>query len=292
MATREIDTRDSIRVVTSNNFLKAAGLEKTSIKARKLLYVAMAQCRMDDEGFFTYRISVKEFAGLMGIDASNVYDEADKLTDELMHGFIKYIPEGRKRFKKFQLFKKCEYTGSEIVFEMSEDMTPTMLNLKKDFTQPLLQDFMHMRSNYSIEVWHLLQREMHSRKPGTKRMEFYVSLEELRRITGTDKQKTYDKLSNFKNRILDKALREIEECCGVQITYTNHKQGRNIIGFDFVATYLGIDLTDYEPPQKYIDRARRFNLQQEAKRRKLTPEEQAEYDTLCAHAEQIELDFD
>ena len=126
----------------------------------------------------------------------------------------------------------------------------------------------------------------------TKRMEFYVSLEELRRITGTDKQKTYDKLSNFKNRILDKALREIEECCGVQITYTNHKQGRNIIGFDFVATYLGIDLTDYEPPQKYIDRARRFNLQQEAKRRKLTPEEQAEYDTLCAHAEQIELDFD
>lgn len=290
MPKRDIDTRESIRVVTSNNFLKAAGLENTTLKARKLLYIALAQCRLDDAGFYEYRITVPEFAELMGIASSHVYDEADKITDELMHGFIKYIPEGKKRFRKFQLFKTCEYTGSEIIFEMSEEMTPTMLNLKKDFTQPLLQDFLHMRSNYSIEIWHLMQKTMHSKKPGTKSIKFFIGIDELRQITGTvDK---YTAIGMWKERILDKALREIDECCGVKISYENRKKGRIVIGFDFTAVnIMGFDLTDYEPPQEVLDRVRSFELKQKAKSRELTPAEQEEYEKLCAGAQQMEFDL-
>lgn len=231
---KKVDTRSSVRVVTSNNFLKAAGLEKISLKARKLLYIAMSQCKQNDKGFFEYSITAKDFARLMDVSVSHVYQDADKITDELMRGFIK-IQSG-KTFLKFQLFDKCVYSDATLIFKMSIDMTPILLDLKKDFSKPLLQDFMHMNSSYSIEIWHLMQKAMHSVKPGlADTIEFDLSLEELRTVTGT--QNKLKQIGQFKQRVLDKALREIEDHCGVKISYENLKEGRTVTGFHFTAMH-------------------------------------------------------
>ena len=283
-----MDLRDEIRVVTSNNFLKASGLENISVKAVKLLYLALAQCKLNDKDFFTYTIKAKDFAEFMGIDPSNIYQEADKITDELMQGFIKYVPINKKTFVKHQLFSICKYTESaEITFRMSEEMTPIVLGLKKDFTQPLLKDFARMRSGYSVSIWHIMQREMQSKKPGIlDEIEFELSLEELRKITGTEKQKTYDKISNFKNKILDKAIREIRDNCAVDITYTNIKSGRYIVGFHFIAKSLyHIDRTSIRA--ETLAKAEAF---EQKKIREMTAKEKEEYDRLTAHAEQLSLD--
>ena len=238
-----LDTKadEKIRVVTSNNFFKASGLEKTSLKARKLLYLAISQCKKSDTEFFTYSIRASDFARIMNISRSHVYEEADRITDELMHGFIKYVPVGEKKFKKFQLFETCEYTeDAEIKFKMSKDMTPILLNIKKDFTKPCLIDFMKMNSNYSIEVWHLMQREMHSKKPfGNRIIEFDLMLDELRFCTGTENK--FKQIVQFKERVLDKAIREIKECCNIVITYENIKKGRSIKGFHFIAKSIRFD---------------------------------------------------
>lgn len=281
MGNRKIDTRKSIRVITLNNFVTAAGLENISLKARKLLYVAIAQCRMNDEDFYEYSISVREFSELMGIDASNVYKEADALTDELMHGFIKYIPEDKKNFKKFQLFAVCEYTEKEgIKFQLSRDMTPILLKLKENYLQPYLDDFIRMRSNYSIEIWHLMQREMRSKKPGVSNViEFDLELKEMRQVTGTwNKLK---QLSQFKERVLDKAIREISDNCGVIITYSNIKAGRTVTGFHFHAV-SPIHVDETQVSQRTRDKVAFFQLKQEAKIRNLTLEEKKEYDRLAA----------
>lgn len=235
MSGKKVDTRNSVRVVTSNNFLRAAGLEKTSLKARKLLYIAMSQSKQTDKGFFEYSISAQDFAKLMGTSVQTVYQDADTMTDELMKGFIKIDqrPEG-KGFLKFCLFEECSYSNAVLTFKMSKDMTPILLGLKKDFSKPLLADFLQMNSNYSIEIWHLMQQYMHSLKPGiTDKIEFDISLDELRRVTGTeDKLK---KISQFKERVLDQAIKEISERCGVNITYENLKTGRAVTGFHFIA---------------------------------------------------------
>ena len=46
---------------------------------------------------------------------------------------------------------------------------------------------------------------------------------------------SYDILSNFKRRVLDPALQEIEDCQLAKISYTNIKKGRTVVGFHFVA---------------------------------------------------------
>lgn len=231
---KKADTRNSVRVVTSNNFLRAAGLEKTSLKARKLLYIAMSQSKQTDDGFYEYAISAQDFAQLMDTSAQNIYQDADSITDELMKGFIKIERDNGKGFLKFCLFEECSYLNGLLTFKMSKDMEPILLGLKKDFSKPLLADFLQMNSNYSIEIWHLMQQYMHSAKPGVAdRIEFDISLDELRRITGTENK--LKKVSQFKARVLDQAIKEITERCGVRITYDNLKTGRSVTGFHFVA---------------------------------------------------------
>lgn len=289
---KEMDTRKNLKVVTSNNFITAKGMENISLKARKLLYLTTAQIQLGDTEFFEYKIKASEFAELMGISASHVYEEADKITDELMKLYISVVPEGKKKFKKYHVIRTCEYDDEAYLkVKIDDEMLGFFVGLKKNFSKPELFDFLKMNSNYSIEIWHLMQREMRSNKPAARRIEFYLSLEELRQVTGTTEIKSYDKLSNFKNRILDKALREIKDNCATKITYTNKKKGRTVIGFDFVAiNEYGIDLTDWEKKhpieaETAKKKGRKVELQQLANKRHLTTAEADELQALI-----LELD--
>lgn len=287
---KKIDTRESVKTVTSNSFITAKGLEKLSLKARKMLYIAISQCRQNDKDFYTYEISVKDFAELMNITPEAVYSEADKITDELMSGVLRVIPEGKKYFKKYSLFSMCEYEHDGVLrFKLNPDMTAFLLELKGDFSQPLLKDFMRMKSPYSMAIWHLMQREMHSHKPGvTNVIQFDLSLEELREVTGT--QDKLKQLGQFKERCFDKALREIDENCGIKITYENIKKGRTVVGFRCSAVSV-FHIDEDKIPQKVKDRVRLHDLTEQGRKRELTPEEQAEYDLLIANSEQMELKF-
>ena len=292
---REIDKRDSLRVVTSNSFITAKGLESLSLKARKLLYIVTAQCRMNDEKFYEYSISPKEFAELMEIDKSNVYREAKKITTELSKSFIEIIPEDKKGYRQYPLMASSIYEEEKMVIELNPRMTSFLLQLKKDFSKPLLNDFMKMNSPYSMAIWHLFQREMHSRKPGTRRIEFFVSVEELRKVTGTENK--LKQIGQFKERVLDKALREIKDNCATNITYTNRKKGKNVIGFDFVAiNEIGVDLTDWEKEfektekgQRIKKKARRLEIINKSKNEELTQSEKIELQELEEELAQMTL---
>lgn len=256
---KKADTRKSVRAVTSNNFITAMGIEEMSLKARKLLYVAISQCKKNDQEFFEYQISARDFAKLMDVEPQAVYKESDAITDELMRSFIRLETpqekqQRKKHYRKYQIFSKCEYHDAILNFKLNPDMTDFFLNLKKDFTKPLLSDFLRMNSNYSIEIWHLIQREMKSIKPNsTDIIQFDLSLEELRAVTGTkDKLK---KIAHFKDKCFDKALREIYDNCGVSITYENIKEARKIVGFRCTAVSV-VHIDAENIPDNVKERAR------------------------------------
>lgn len=242
---RETNTKDNVRVVTSNYLITTDGLSDLSIKARKLLLLAIAQCKMCDEEFYCYRISIKDFSQLIGVDATGLYKTVDRITEELVVTRVKI--NYTKRVEKYPLFVRCAYEKNKYIeFILNPYLADTLLSLKKDFTKPLLKDFMRMKSLYSLQIWHLMQREMKSKKPNlTSKIEFDLTLDELRQVTGTQNKAVYNAIGNFKNKVLDKALKEIEENCCVKISYENIKQGRTVIGFHFTAiNSLHIDIAE------------------------------------------------
>jgi plasmid replication initiation protein len=232
---KKIDKRDRLRVVTSNGLIVAEDLADLSLNARKLFYVAISQCRKGDTEFYKYKVAPTELAEMWGISRQQIYQTIDKTTTELMKVIIRTIDTDGKSFKKRHLFETCDYTSDKILeFKLNSEMIEMLLGLNKNFSKPLMWEFMRMRSPYSMAVWHLMQKEMHSLKPMmTAPIEFDLTLEELRKVTGTEKK--LKQISQFKERVLDKALREIKENCLVNISYTNIKRGRSVIGFRFTA---------------------------------------------------------
>lgn len=290
---RKTDTRSNIKVMTANDFITAHGMDKMSLNARKLLYLAISQCRKTDTDFFEYNISIRDFADLTGIHENNLYSHAKDITRDLMSTTIECTLD-TKGYEQYSLFSKCTYRiGTGIItFKLNPDMTDFLLNVKKDFTQPLLADFVRMNSPYSMAVWHLMQREMHSKKPGiTQAIEYDLTVSELRQVTGCENK--LKQIGQFKERVLDKAIREIRDNCGVVITYTNIKNSRTVVGFHFVAVQE-YHLNDVDIPQNLKDRVAKGKQriaaeQQKRGIREMTEQERQEYNRQTAYAEQIDL---
>lgn len=242
---KSVQRSPKMQIVTANDFITAVGLESMTLKAKKLLYVAISQVKLTDKEFYEFRLTPLEFSDMMKIDVSHVYGEAEKICDELSALFLKIREE--KSTVNYSVFSRIEYSDtSDIIFKLNKDMSDFLLQLRGQFSKPLLEDFLTMRSPYSMSIWHLMQQYMHSRKPKIMEpIEFDISLQELREVTGTDKVKTYDRLSNFKDRILAQALKEIKDTAGVKVTYTDIKKGRAVTGFHFKAESL------YEPAEPF-----------------------------------------
>ena len=285
---KKMNTKENVKIVTSNDFIMALGLENLSLKARKLLYITISQCKKNDKNFYMYEISVKKFAELMGITSEAVYGESQKITYELLKTVLRVIPKNQKDYEQYTVFSKCKYNHNGVItIKLNPDMTNFLLDLNKEFTQPLLKDFLKMKSSYSIEIWHLMQREMKSKKPGvTDKIEFELSLEELRAVTGT--QRKLKQLNDFKVNCFDKAIREIEENCNVKITYKNIKSGKKVVGFACTAvSTLHVDEDEIDIDTK--NRVRLGVLRIQKKSKPLSKEEQAEYDRLVENSEQMSL---
>ena len=231
---KKLDKRDNITIVSDNGLIDAQNLPKLSLNARKLFYIAVSQCRKDDREFYKFETTPTELAEMWGISRQEVYQVAEPICKELMQIVIT-LRTGRKSFRMRHLFEICEYDDdAKLTFKLHSEMSDLLLGLKKDFSKPLLWDFMQMRSPYSMAIWHLFQREMRSSRPKTTQiLKFDISLEELRAVTGCEKK--FTAISEFKRFVLDKAIKEIRNNCLVEITYSNLKRGRTITGFRFAA---------------------------------------------------------
>lgn len=234
MKDKKIDKRENLRVVTDNRIIEAQDLPKLSLNAKKLFFIAVAQCRRNDTTFYEYETTPIELAEMWGVSRQDVYSLADKITTELMKIVIT-LPNGEKGFKKRHLFEKCDYDDDSVLtFKLHSEMTDLLLGLKKNFSKPLVWDFMKMKSPYSMAIWHLFQREMKSFKPMINSpIEFEISLDDLRKVTGLETK--FNGISEFKRFVLDKAIAEIKRNCLTDITYVNIKRGRTVIGFRFTA---------------------------------------------------------
>lgn len=286
---KKIDQRESLTVVTDNSVIEAPDLPKLSLNARKLFYIAVSQCKCSDTQFYMYDTTPTELATMWGISRQEVYQVAKKTCKELMQIVIT-LPNGEKGFKMRHLFEKCDYDDSSVLtFKLHNEMTDLLLGLKKNFSKPLVWDFMRMKSPYSMAIWHLMQREMKSFKPmRSAPIMFEVSLEELRKVTGC--QNKLKQLSEFKNRVLDKALAEIKKNCFVDVSYTNIKQGRTVVGFYFTAKSLfgSIDVENMSYRQQ--QKMRRTNLLKKKIDGNITVMELNELEELTEELSQMSLE--
>lgn len=235
MAKREADYNKENKMVVRNDYVKAIHPDRMSVNAMKLFRLTIAQCRMNDKELYEYTFKAEELAKAFHIESRNLYRDIQAMCISMMQMVLLYgEDDSRKSWKMKHIVEECSHEegSGEIVIKLHREMTDLLLRLKRDFTQIPIASVLLMRSKYSIRLFELLCEKMKNCLPyADTATEVTLTLEEVRKATGTDKRKTYDKTSNLKARVLKPSLSEIEESAGWKILCYDLKKGRAVIGF-------------------------------------------------------------
>ena len=112
--------------------------------------------------------------------------------------------------------------------KFNPDMIPWLLELAdRTFTKIPFEIVWQLESKYSVRLLELVLQYQN-----TKTHERTVTMEELRRCLSVP-DGAYKKMVNFKSRVLDSSIKEINEKTAYKVEYENVKDGRKVVGFKF-----------------------------------------------------------
>ena len=105
-------------------------------------------------------------------------------------------------------------------------IVPLITRLEEQFTKYELQQISHLTSAYAVRLYELL---IAWRSTGQTPI---IELAEFRKKIGVLEDE-YTRMGNFKDRVLNLALAQVNEHTDIKVKCEQHKKGRNISGFSF-----------------------------------------------------------
>lgn len=132
----------------------------------------------------------------------------------------------------------------EVTF--APDVVPLITRLEKHFTSYQLKQVAQLTSKYAIRLYEFL---IAWREVGKTPV---ISLSEFREKLGLDINE-YQKMVNFKSRVLEPAIKQINELTDIHVKYEQYKTGRSISGLSFTFKHKKIDSIPSERDPNTVD---------------------------------------
>ena len=117
-------------------------------------------------------------------------------------------------------------SGSYVSFVLSDDVIPMITELERNFTSYDIKQVAQLESNYAIRLYEILIKW---RSVGNTPL---ITVEKIRAGLGLSAS-AYSTMSNFKKRVLDLAVAQINEHTDICVSYEQEREGRVISGFSF-----------------------------------------------------------
>jgi len=213
------------KIIRKSNALIEASY-RLSTNQQKLVVLLASSIKNDDEAFQPYRITVKDFAKLLGINNHNIYRETLEATNNLLGQSL--LISNDESDLHINWLSSVEYFKENGVIELCFDpkLKPYFLQLKERFTSYRLQEIIQLKSSFSIRIYELLKQYQ---KIGFR----IFHINELRRILAIEDDK-YRLYSNFKNKVLMVAQAELAEKTNIAFDLIEIKEGRKVAKLKFV----------------------------------------------------------
>ena len=207
----KIKYNSDLHLVTKSNALIEKARMKFSAMQQRIIHTALTQIPKGTElkSDVFYQIPLSVMADLAGQEASGTFykrsvSAARTLRTSTM--VIKTYPDGSNREKTLEcsIIQSFEYGNGELGVRFNEDAIPYLSGLKNSFTQYSLSgDLLHMDSAYAYRLHDLIARWGDL---GTKEL----AIDDFRWMMGIDDDK-YPRFSNFRTRVIDPAIKDINE---------------------------------------------------------------------------------
>lgn len=226
---------DKQNVVCQSNTL-VGGKQTLKLNSAKLIRAAIMQVVRDDEELKPYIITIAELSKLLNVTPGNIYRDITDITKDICNHpvFIKEVSGKKVRWIAIPWVTRCEYNSDiGVAIKLNDELKPFLLSLKNSYTQYTLEDVLSMESVYSVRIYELLLSKIMIKKLPKEGIDVELSVDNIKECCGCDANKAYNTFSNFRNRVIDTAVNEINAKTIYRISYDYQKQGRAVVGLIF-----------------------------------------------------------
>jgi plasmid replication initiation protein len=218
-------------VVKGNDLIQAS--YNLSLTEQRLILLAIVEAREKGIDANTHlTVYASTYAAQFGVTRQSAYQALKMATDTLFERQVTFYdtkPEtGKLRRNKTRWVSKVAYIEDEASVELvfAPDVVPEIIRLEANFTSYELEQVAELQSAYAVRLYELLiQWRSASKTPLFK-------LEVFRDQLGLGVNE-YKAMGDFKKRILDLAISQINKHTDIMVSYDQIKDGRNIVGFIF-----------------------------------------------------------
>lgn len=208
----------------------------------QIIQLATAYAREINTGLDTstpLRLNALRYAEMFGGTRQNAYDVMKRAEERLFNRRFTHLDDSGKPIKSRWL-QQVRHLDSEGVIELIFTLAVInsigrIDNLDQLLTSYLLEETTKLNSIYSIRLYELIIQWKTAKKSPT------FKLKEFREHMGVSVDE-YKRMSDFKRRVLDMAVEEINDNMDIKVSYEQKKEGRIIVGFKF--KILGKSLRD------------------------------------------------
>lgn len=219
-------------VVKDNALMNASyNLEVTE---QRLILLAIINARQTGKGITAdskLEIHANDYASRFNVSNDGAYKALKSAVLNLFDRQFSFKEEDKKGnigTVKSRWVSRIKYIDDSATLEITfaPDVVPLITRLEQQFTSYQLKQVTQLTSKYAIRLYELIiaWREV-GKVP-------QIELNDFRNRIGLENSE-YTAMCDFKKRVLEPAIKQINEHTDIVTTYEQHKKGRSITGFSF-----------------------------------------------------------
>lgn len=237
-------------VVKTNRLIEA--IQMLSLAEIRLIQLAIVEARESGLGLdkdSPLKIHGNRYAEVFSVSRMTAYDALKDAEARLFDRRFTIVDDDGALIKS-RWVQDVKYLPRENAIELCLSRivvreTTRLDGLKQFFTSYTLEQTANLKSTYSVRLYELLAQWVTAKKTPV------FEIEKFRQQLGIGVNE-YSRMHQFKERILEKALTEINEKTDLKVKYEQIKSGRNISGFSFKVTKKQKEIKSERDP-KTID---------------------------------------
>jgi hypothetical protein len=221
--------------VRHHNAITTARYEYSELQMDLFFYL-LSKLRKDDTSG-VYEIVIKDLSEITG--KKYAYNYLRKATEAM--GSRMFEVQTEKSYEQIWMFQGVKYITGEgrIEVRLSELIRPYLFDLKNNFTSFELLSALRLTSKHAKRIYTLCSQWKDVGE--TKKFDL-IDLKRMLGMVDAKGKEEYEEISMFKKKVLDVAVKQINERTDLSISYALEKKGRSFKNVVFTVKPQAVDV--------------------------------------------------
>lgn len=221
------------QIVKSNHVIEAS--YRLTLNEQRLILLCIQQIKKGQKitSEIGFNVLAADLIDFFGVSSKNAYSDLKEVADVLFNRFLTiYRPdpqEPKLESTRTRWITAIDYIPTEgrVKLYFAPKVIPYISLLEKGFTQYNLEYIAPMNSVYGVRFYELFKCWLMGDKSKVKS----ISLDELKSLL--DLKGQYPSIKDFKLKVLDKGIEDVNQHTDLLVSYENKRTGRKITALDF-----------------------------------------------------------